>query len=115
LGENKEAVDQLKQARALWRELGARDQEMNTLNNIATANLDSGNLGEAFTQFEEVLKFCAEIAGPCRLEPFVRNSLGVLHDTWAQPNLALEQFNQALTLFRPNECRHSGIAGEHAG
>ena len=100
LGQNKEAVDHLKLARALWRELGARDQEMNTLNNIATANLDSGNLSEAFTQFEEVLNFCAQITGPCKLEPFVRNSLGMIYDTWAQPNDALTQYTLALSLFR---------------
>ncbi|HEV7745468.1 MAG TPA: CHAT domain-containing protein [Pyrinomonadaceae bacterium] len=100
LGQNREAVEHLKLARAIWRELCARDQEMNTLNNIATANLESGNLGEAFTQFEEVLNFCAQIAGPCKPEGFVRNSLGVIYDTWAQPNEALAQYNLALTLYR---------------
>lgn len=100
LGQNKEAIDDLKLARALWRELGARNQEMNTLNNIATANLDSGNLSEAFTQFEEVLKFCGESAGPCKPEPFVHNSLGMIYDTWAQPNEALIQYNLALSLYR---------------
>jgi CHAT domain-containing protein len=100
LGQNKEAIDHLKTARALWRELGAREQEMNTLNNVATANLNSGNLSESFSQFEEVLGFCAQITGPCKPEAFVRNSLGVIYDTWAQPNQALEQYNLALTLYR---------------
>jgi CHAT domain-containing protein/tetratricopeptide (TPR) repeat protein len=100
LGRNREAVDHLKLARALWQGLGARDQEMNTLSNIATANLDSGNLIEAYTQFEEVLNFCAQITGPCRPEAFVRNSLGMIYDTWAQPNEALAQYNLALTLYR---------------
>jgi len=100
LGHNKEAVDQLTLARALWRDLGAHDQEINTLNNIATANLDSGNLNEAFAQFEEVLNFCEQITGPCKPEPFVRNSLGMIYDTWAQPNEALTQYNLALTLYR---------------
>jgi CHAT domain-containing protein len=100
LGQNKEAVDHLKLARALWRELGARDQEINTLNNIATANLDSGNLNEALTQFEEVLKFCGQITGPCKPEALVRNSLGMIYDTWAQPNEALAQYNLALSLYR---------------
>ena len=100
LGQNREAVDHLKLARTLWRELGARDQEMNTLNNIATANLNSGNLSEAFEQFQEVLKFCAQIAGPCRPEAFVQNSLGVIYDTWAQPNDALAKYNLALELYR---------------
>lgn len=100
LGENKEAVAHLSSALLLWRELGARDQEMNTFNNIATAHLESGNLSDARAQFEEILKFCAQIAGPCKLEPAVRNSLGMIHDTWAEPNKALEQYNQALTLFR---------------
>ena len=100
LGQNREAVEQLKPARLLWRELGARDQEMNTLNNLATANLNSGKLNEAFEQFEEVLDFCSQIAGPCRPEPFVQNSLGVIYDTWAQPNKALEKYNLALELYQ---------------
>jgi CHAT domain-containing protein len=100
LGHNREAVDQLKLALALWRELGVRDQEMNTLNNIATANLDSGNLSEAFTQFEDVLQFCEQSTGPCKLEPFVHNSLGMIYDIWAQPNEALAQYNLALSLYR---------------
>lgn len=100
LGENKEAVEQLKLARALWRDLGAREQEMNTLNNMATANLESGNLSEAFAEFQEVLNFCAQMTGPCKPESFVRNSLGVIHDTWAEPNDALAQYNLALELYR---------------
>jgi CHAT domain-containing protein/tetratricopeptide (TPR) repeat protein len=99
LGENREAVTQLKLARELWRELGARDQEMNTLNNIATANLEIGYLSEAFNQFEEVLKFCSQNSGPCKPEPFVRNSLGVIYDTWSQPNDALRQYNLAIALY----------------
>ena len=103
LGQNKEAVDHLTVARSLWQELGARDQEMNTLNNIATANLNSGNLSEAFIQFEEILEFCRQVTGPCRPEAFVRNSLGMIYDTWAQPNKALAEYNLALTLYRqPN-------------
>lgn len=100
LGQNKEAVEQLKLARAIWRDLGVRRQEMNTLNNIATANLESGNISDAFTQFEEVLNYCAQIAGPCQSEGFVRNSLGVIYDTWAQPNEALAQYNRALDFYR---------------
>jgi CHAT domain-containing protein len=100
LGQNREAVDHLREARALWKELGARDQEMNTLNNIANANLDRGNLSEAFTQFGEVLSFCAQVTGPCKLEAFARSSLGIIYDTWAQPNEALEQYNHALSLYR---------------
>ncbi|HSE16265.1 MAG TPA: CHAT domain-containing tetratricopeptide repeat protein [Pyrinomonadaceae bacterium] len=99
LGQNKEAVEHLKLARALWRELGARDQEMNTLNNIATANLEGGNISEAFNEFIELLNFCAQIAGPCKPEPYVRNSLGMIYDTQAQPKEALEQYNLALALY----------------
>jgi len=100
LGQNKEALDRLNPARALWRDLGARAQEMNTLNNIATANLDGGNISEAFDQFQELLGLCAQLAVPCRQEAFVRNSLGVIYDTWAQPNDAIAQYNLALTLYR---------------
>ncbi|HEY6803976.1 MAG TPA: CHAT domain-containing protein [Pyrinomonadaceae bacterium] len=100
LGQNSDALDHLAQAQTLWRGLGARDQEMNTLTNIATAKLESGNLSEAFAQFEEVLNFCTQLSGPCRLEPFVHNSLGMIYDTWAQPNEALAQYDLALTQYR---------------
>jgi CHAT domain-containing protein/tetratricopeptide (TPR) repeat protein len=100
LGHNIEAVAHLKLAQSLWRDLGARDQEMNTLNNIATANLNSGNLNEAFTQFQEILSFCLQITGPCRLEAFARNSLGMIYDTWSRPNQALAEYTRALTLYQ---------------
>lgn len=100
LGLNAEAFNHLNLAYALWRELRARGQEMNTLNNIGRTNLHTGNLMEAHAQFQEVLNYCAEMGGPCRLEPYARNSLGVIYDTWGQPNEAVNQYNQALTLFR---------------
>lgn len=100
LGQNIEAVVHLKLAHALWRELGARDQEMNTLSNIATANLESGNISEGFNQFQEVLRFCEQMSGPCRSESHARNSLGMIFDTWAQPTQALAEYNRALTLYR---------------
>lgn len=100
LGNNSEAVVQLELARGLWRDLGARDQEMNTLNNIAVANLESGKLTEANGQFEDVLRYCAELNRACDTEPYVRNSLGMIHDTWSEPNEAATQYNLALTLYR---------------
>jgi CHAT domain-containing protein len=100
LGEREESLRNLESAHTIWKALGARNQEMNTLNNIATTNLHVGNMTEAAQQFEEVLNFCKEAGSPCpRLEPYVRNSLGVIYDTWAQPNKAIAEYNLALTLF----------------
>ncbi len=102
LGQRDQSLANLTLAHTLWKELGARNQEMNTLNNIATTNLHAGNMTEAFNQFEEVLQFCSQVNSPCRrLEPYVRNSLGVIYDTWGQPNKAIAEYNLALDLF-PN-------------
>lgn len=100
LGEHKESLANLQSAYTMWKDLGARNQEMNTLNNIATTNLHVGNMTAASQQFEEVLNFCKEAGSPCgRLEPYVRNSLGVIYDTWDQPNQAIAEYNLARTLF----------------
>lgn len=100
LGEREESLTNLKLAHAIWVELKAHNQAMNTLNNIATTNLHIGNLTEAFDQFQQVLEFCRQESSPCRrLEPYVRNSLGVIYDTWAEPSKAIAEYNHALTLF----------------
>ena len=100
LGQREESLANLTLAHTLWKNLGARNQEMNTLNNIATTNLHAGNMTEAFDQFQTVLNNCKNADSPCRrLEPYARNSLGVIYDTWGQPNNAIAEYNLALTLF----------------
>ena len=100
LGQREESLRNLESAHTMWQFLGARNQEMNTLNNIAITKLHTGNMTEAFNEFETVLNFCKNADSPCRrLEPYVRNSLGVIYDTWGQPNNAIAEYNLALTLF----------------
>lgn len=100
IGEQQLSIENSQLAIPIWRELEDRAMELNTTNNIAKANLDLGNLTTAFPQFQMIVDFCTQIDGPCALEPFARNSLGVIHDTWGEPNEALSQYYRALKLFQ---------------
>jgi len=111
IGQQQKAIQTLELARVLWRESGDRNMEMNALNNIARANLDQGNVSDAFKQFQEVLNFCGETRGPCNLEPFVRNSRGVIYDTWAEPEEALTEYDLALKLFRATKDKQGQVVG----
>jgi CHAT domain-containing protein/tetratricopeptide (TPR) repeat protein len=99
LGKPKLALESLTPARALYQQLGNRVGEMNTLNNIGKANAESGNFEVAFSEINEVLDYCRTLTRPCRLEPYARNTLGMIYDTWAQPNAAVAQYTLALKLF----------------
>lgn len=100
IGEQQDSITNSELAIPLWRELEDRAMELNTTNNIAKANLDLGNLTAAFQQFKLILDSCTQGGAPCALEPFVRNSLGVIHDTWGEPNEALSEYYRALKLFQ---------------
>ncbi|HET6976036.1 MAG TPA: CHAT domain-containing tetratricopeptide repeat protein [Pyrinomonadaceae bacterium] len=100
IGDYQNSVTNSELALALWRQLKDRAMEMNTLNNIAKANLELVNLNTAFQQVNEVLHYCSELNAPCFHEPFARNSSGVIHDTWGDPNEALTQYELALKIFR---------------
>src|SRR6185369_10452347 len=43
-----------------------------------------------------VLDYCG---GTCDLEPFARKTLGVIYDTWGEPDDALAQYDLALKIF----------------
>ncbi|HEU4765734.1 MAG TPA: CHAT domain-containing protein, partial [Pyrinomonadaceae bacterium] len=100
IGEQQVSIANSELAIPIWRELEDRAMELNTTNNIAKANLDLGNLTSAFQQFQLIVDYCTQSAGPCALEPFARNSLGVIHDTWGEPTEALSQYYRALELFQ---------------
>ena len=100
IGEQQIALSNLQLALPIWRELNARDTELTALNNIAKANLDLGHLTVAYQQLQTVLDSCSNANAPCILEPFALNSRGVIHDTWGEPDVALDHYERALTLFR---------------
>jgi tetratricopeptide (TPR) repeat protein/CHAT domain-containing protein len=105
VGEPRLAISSFESAFPIWRQFDAREMELNTFNNFQTANSDMGNLTDAFHAFQELLDGCRESAGPCFLEPFVRNSQGVIYDTWGQPNEALGDYYIALKQFREMKVR----------
>ncbi len=100
IGDQQKAIANAELALSIWRELNDRANEMNTLNTIAKANIDLGNLSVARPQLEEVLHYCEQVNTSCSFEPFARNNLGLVHDTWGEPNEALEQYDLALKIFR---------------
>jgi CHAT domain-containing protein len=105
------AVQNFESALRIWRELGIRQSEMNTLVNAAKVHAEMGDLDVAFAQYQEVLTFCeTEIARPdsplkpfaVNLKPFALNGLGLVYDTWADSESARSNYKQALDLFRAN-------------
>lgn len=100
IGEQQKSITNSELALPIWRELDDRAMELNTLNNLAKANLDLSNLTTAFQQFQMILDSCSQSSEPCFLEPFARNGRGIIYDTWGEPNEALTQHYLALKLFR---------------
>jgi CHAT domain-containing protein/tetratricopeptide (TPR) repeat protein len=100
VGEQQASIANYQLALPIWRQVNDRGMELNTLNNIGKANLDLSNLTLAFQQLQTVLDSCGENNEPCFLEPFARNSLGMIHDSWGEHNEALHQYDRALKLFR---------------
>jgi CHAT domain-containing protein/predicted negative regulator of RcsB-dependent stress response len=100
IGEQRNSIASLELALPLWREVDDRGMELNTLNNIGKANLDLGNLTTAYQTFQRIILSCGEVPQPCRLEPYARNSLGIIHDTWGAATEALSEYQQALKQFR---------------
>lgn len=107
IGQQQKSLANSELAISIWRELNDRANEMNTLNTIAKANLDLGYFDISFQQLKEVLNYCD--ANPCNFEAFARKNLGVLYDTWGEPNEALTQYDLALKMFRQKRDRASEV------
>lgn len=93
----------------LWRELGLRKSEMHTLLNVAKANAEMGDLTTALAQYQEVLAFCdvqlaqtdsTVKADAASFKAYALNGIGLVNDTWADPDAALANYGEALTLHR---------------
>ena len=100
IGEQKKSIENSELAVPIWREVDDREMELNTLNNIGKANLDLGNLTIAYQTFQMIVDSCSQVPQPCRLEPYARNSLGIIHDTWGGATEALSEYQLALKQFR---------------
>ena len=109
IGEQQKSIDSSELARALWRQLNDRANEMNTLNNIAKANQDLGNLSVAFDQLTEVLNYCGQPDARCGFEASVRNTLGVIYDTWGDSTEAITQYENVLRIFRARGDRRNEV------
>ena len=99
IGEQQKSIAHLELALSIWRELSVRGMELNSLNNIAKANLDLGNFTVASQQSQTVLDACVKENLSCSLEPYARNTRGVIHDTWGEPDKAFHEYAKALELF----------------
>jgi CHAT domain-containing protein/tetratricopeptide (TPR) repeat protein len=99
IGQQRRAIENLELALPLYRAAGDRQMELNALNNIAKAQWEMGDLTDAFEQFKQLSKSCDETAD-CQLKPYIENGLGLIHDTWSEPQEALVNYDSALSLFR---------------
>jgi len=107
LGNNLTSLDNLTGLLLLWRELGARDQELNTMNNIATANVDLGNVSAAYQDFQYLASACEQEKALCScgpekqfcIEGSVHNGLGMIYEVWGRSSDAFDEYNQAINSF----------------
>lgn len=113
LGKNVAALDNLKGLLSFWRDLGARDQELNTRNNIATANIDLGNVSAAYQDFQDLLVACQKEKALCTCEPekpfclegSVHNGLGMVYEVWGRLSDAINEYNEAIKSFSQQQQR----------
>jgi len=111
IGYQPKALEQYASALNIWRDLGLRDEEMNTLVNAGKANAEMGDLALGLSQYETVLTFCdTELSNKdsllkgsaTRLKPYALNGIGLVYDTWANADDARAKYNEALKLFHEN-------------
>ena len=84
---------------------------MNTLVNAAKAHAEMGDLKEAFSQYDTVLKYCDQYFNSTSpvlkrsanfLKPYALNGLGLVYDTWVDADEARAKYKEALELFHNN-------------
>lgn len=112
IGYQPQAGENYEKALPIWRALNMRQEEMRTLVNAAKAHAEMGDLNVALAQYQEVLTFCdtegAKEGSSLKsfadfLKPSALNGIGLVYDTWADSDAALDKYNQALKLFRANK------------
>lgn len=105
MGHQPRALENYEKALIIWRELSVRHQEMNTLINAAKAHTEMGNLSLGRLQYQSVLDYCnAELskensplaANARELKPTALNGLGLVYDTLADTDGALNYYREAL-------------------
>ena len=100
IGFQPKAIQNFEKALPIWRGMGQRRLEMNTLVNAAKAYAEMGELDTAFDKYQEVISFCDTEGHTPQLKPVALNGLGMVYDTWADSEQALANYQQALELFR---------------
>jgi CHAT domain-containing protein/Tfp pilus assembly protein PilF len=109
MGHQSSALKQYEKALAIWRELQVHRHEIRALANAAKANAEMGDLEAARAQFQAVLEYCdielnkkdsPLIDSAREFKPFALNGLGLVYDTWGDADSALNNYQQALGLFR---------------
>jgi len=110
MGHQPRALENYEKALVIWRELSVPHQEMRTLINSAKANTEMGNLGVGRSQYQKVLDYCdAELEkenSPLPriapdLKPAALNGLGLVSDTLADADSALNYYQEALEINTP--------------
>lgn len=111
IGYQPQAVANLEKAAQIWAQLRMYSSEMNTLINAAKANAERGNSDIALEQYQRVHSYAKELLikndpelkkSAETFKAFALNGIGLVRDTWADSEAALENYQEALQLFRSN-------------
>jgi CHAT domain-containing protein/Tfp pilus assembly protein PilF len=108
LGETQQALDHLRRALALAREMKIRALEAVALNNLGMALNNAGEQDDALRHFELSLQLRREI-GDRAGQANTLNNLGEIHRQKGELRLALEQLTRALELHRAVDNRAAQV------
>ena len=118
IGYQPQALANLEQASHIWAELGLRDSEMNTVINAAKAHVEMGDVSVALSQYQTVLAYCdVELSNQNSsllksanfLKPFALEGIGLVYDTWADSDTAIDYYKKALELFRARRIKQGDV------
>src|SRR5262245_41533190 len=93
------ALEKYNEALPLWRAVGDRRGEANTISNIGTVNVLLGEMQKALEKFNEVLPIF-QATGDREGEATVLNNIGQIYDSLGEKQKASEKYNEALPIFQ---------------
>ena len=110
IGYQLKSAENYEKSSSIWRELGVRHDEMNTLINAAKARVEMGDTLGALFQYQTVLSYCDQqlitnsslVESAKWLRPFALNGIGLVNDTQVNADEARAKYKEALEGFRKN-------------
>jgi tetratricopeptide (TPR) repeat protein len=95
----RQAIEKLKQALPLWRQVGDKASEATTLNNIGKVYSDLGDKQQALNYYNQSLPLWRQV-GDKAGEATILTNIGAVYNNLGEKQQALEYYNQSLPLLQ---------------